>query len=55
VTHDDPFIVRMNIARFQSLLQAEIDEPTRQIVRQILAEFEAPASKRQAPPDQPSA
>jgi hypothetical protein len=45
MTYDDPFVVRTNINRLQSRLFTESDEPTRHIVRQLLAEFEAAAVK----------
>ena len=44
VNHDDPFIVQANIIRLRSLLQLETDEPTRWVIRQVLAEFEACAA-----------
>jgi len=37
----DPFIRSMNIIRFRSLLETEIDEKKRQVVRRLLAEAEA--------------
>ena len=43
MTYDDPFIVRMNIIRPQSLLNAEIDDAARKTVCQILNEFEEAA------------
>jgi hypothetical protein len=45
VTYDDPFIVRMNISRLQSLLNAEKDDSVRRTVHRILDEFERTAVK----------
>jgi hypothetical protein len=52
VTHDDPFIIQANITRLRSRLQIETDEPTRLVIRQVLAEFEARAAlpSNAAPP-----
>jgi hypothetical protein len=44
VTHDDPFIIQANITRLRSLLQIGTDEPTRLVIRRVLAEFEACAA-----------
>lgn len=48
VNYDDPFIVGMNIVRFRSLLQTEIDGTTRHTLRQLLAEFQATEALREA-------
>ena len=45
MTYDDPFIVRINISRLQSLLSAEMDDAARRSVTRVLAEFEAVAAK----------
>ena len=44
MTYDDPFIVRINISRLQSLLSAEMDDAARRSVTRVLAEFEAVAA-----------
>ncbi len=54
MAHDHPFIIQANIARFRFLLQTETDVPTLQIIRRLLAEFEAiiaalPRSRPSAP------
>jgi hypothetical protein len=43
MTHDNPFVIRMNIDRFRSLLRAETDERNRRTVHRLLAEFEESA------------
>jgi hypothetical protein len=43
MTHDNPFVIRMNIDRFRSLLRAEADERKRRTIHQLLAEFEESA------------
>jgi hypothetical protein len=48
-SHDDPFIVGMNITRLQSLLRGELDEALRETVRRLLSEFGAMATRKPGP------
>ena len=45
MTHDDPFIVHMNIARFQTLLRTDLDESTRRTVLRILSDYQVVAAR----------
>ncbi len=50
MTHDDPFIVHMNIARLKLMISAATDDTVRRTASQLLREFEAAAVMLSAPP-----